>query len=254
MMIFLPMSLGTCENFVSSLDDYATEVIGIGYDFHTPVVYRSDGTLMIPPGDEERVSRFTVKLRNPRNYALSPRLNIEENRGIYMTCSSIGGEKVVIRIQGAARGESYHLELTLRTEDRERTFAPYILPDIWCYSFSTGLKEITLSAGALEPQFDPAVKEYRVEVDYEVNEIAVQGIPEDEKAVVSGDGTKTLEVGDTRFTLTVKAENGVNIGEYIVTVRRKPRLTVKAGGSIRFIGVREDRGEDVPLGTWYGIS
>jgi hypothetical protein len=214
------MSLGTCEYFDLSLEDYASMVIGLGYDFRTRVVSRPDGTLAIPPADEEAVSEFTVKLRNPRNFALDLRLDTGGNDETDIAYTKTADDTVMIQIQEPAKGSVYHLKLTLATEDGQRQFDPYILPAIGCYSFRTNLQELTVSPGTLVPSFDPAVKEYTVQAPHEVETISIQGIPEDENAEVSGDGTKMLEVGDNRFPLTVRAENGVSIGEYVVTVNR----------------------------------
>jgi hypothetical protein len=226
MMILCMMSLGTCEYFDLSLEDYASMVIGLGYDFRTKVVSKPDGTLVIPPAGEEGVSELTVKLRNPRNLALDPRLDIGDHDETDITYTKMADDTVMIQIQEPARGSVYHLKLTLATEDGQRQFDPYILPAIGCYSFRTDLEALTVSPGTLRPSFNPAVKEYTVQVSYEVAEISIRGIPEDENAEVSGNGTKTLEVGNNRFPLTVRAENGVSIREYFVTVNRNSLISL----------------------------
>lgn len=214
--------LGGCDSFDRSLEDYASQVLGIGYDFHSPVVSRPDGSLAIPPASEEPVSDFTVKLRNPRTYRLISEMDTGGSTGI--TYTQEDPTHVCIQIQNAAWHAVYALKLMPHTADGQRDFDPYILPVIKCLSFNTNLASLMVSGGGILTfgGFNPAVKSYRVEVGNAVESINLQGMPQISGATVSGNGWKTLRVGDNRFILTVRAENGVSTGEYAVTVYRKP--------------------------------
>lgn len=250
MMIFCLVSLGTCEYFDVSLSDYAVEhtsvVLGVGYELRNGVVARPDGTLAIPPADEETMmSELAVRLWNPQNYGLGMELDTGEN-ALNTECTQGALDEVMIRLTGGVRKQAYTLTLELPAEDGAfqeglRHFYPYSLPIIWCYSFRTALKELRVNRGTLEPSFNPEIKEYTLEVEHEVKEISIQGIAESEGAVVTGDGTKPLEFGDNRFLLTVTAENGVSIREYILKVNRKPPAVI----TITFDGLPEDETLDL---------
>lgn len=56
------------------------------------------------------------------------------------------------------------------------------------------LKELEISAGELDKEFDKLVNEYSITVDYEIDTISFVGYPEDEKANVIGNGSYNLVV------------------------------------------------------------
>lgn len=86
------------------------------------------------------------------------------------------------------------------------------------------LKEITLSAGNLSPEFYRETFEYTVEnLDENVNEIEINAIQEDERASISGLGKISLQQGENRIPISVTAENG-NVREYIIIVNKKQNL------------------------------
>lgn len=86
------------------------------------------------------------------------------------------------------------------------------------------LKEITLSAGNLSPEFYRETFEYTVEnLDENITEIEIGATAEDERASISGLGKISLQEGENRLPIAVTAENG-NVREYIVVVNRKENL------------------------------
>lgn len=75
------------------------------------------------------------------------------------------------------------------------------------------LKSITVGTGKLSPEFYRETFEYTVEFDdtvnlYDLKEIEISAIAEDERSTVEGAGTIQLQEGENNITLTVKAENG----------------------------------------------
>ena len=75
------------------------------------------------------------------------------------------------------------------------------------------LKSITVGTGKLSPEFYRETFEYTVEFDdtvnlYDLKEIEISAIAEDERATIEGAGTIQLQDGENNITLTVKAENG----------------------------------------------
>jgi hypothetical protein len=61
--------------------------------------------------------------------------------------------------------------------------------------------------------------DYLINVQYEVNSIAIEGIPNANTSIVTGNGTYALKTGDNDITLNVTAEDGTN-KNYIVRVVR----------------------------------
>lgn len=70
--------------------------------------------------------------------------------------------------------------------------------------------------------FDKDTKEYQLEVEEEVNLITIQATAEDNKAIVTGTGKKSLVIGENHFILTVTAEDNSK-QEYNITIVRKEK-------------------------------
>lgn len=90
-------------------------------------------------------------------------------------------------------------------------------------SDDAALKDLSLSAGTLSPEFAPATLSYTATVDYSVSSIDIIANANNAYATVAGDiGTKDLIVGDNPFTVTVTAEDGLTTQAYTITITRKP--------------------------------
>ena len=79
------------------------------------------------------------------------------------------------------------------------------------------LKSIALTSGQL--QFDKNILEYNINVLYDVLEMEVSGIAEDETAKMEVYGIKSLKVGLNKFTIKVTAQNN-SVRNYIINVTR----------------------------------
>jgi hypothetical protein len=86
------------------------------------------------------------------------------------------------------------------------------------------LSSLTVSAGALTPDFSPSQTAYTVSVGNSVGSITLTATAAHDSATVSGDGVKTLNVGENPFTITVTAEDG-SAQAYTVTVTRAAAAT-----------------------------
>ena len=84
-------------------------------------------------------------------------------------------------------------------------------------SSSTQLKSLTLSEGDIE--FDKNVYEYETKVLYDVKNIVVTALPEDEKSKVEITGNENLKVGENIITILVKSEKGSK-SEYKIKVTK----------------------------------
>ena len=91
-------------------------------------------------------------------------------------------------------------------------------------SSDNNLGSLTVSTGTLSPSFDPSVTSYTVNVTYAASSITLTASANDALSTVVGAGTKTLEVGDNSFEITVTAQNGAK-KVYTVTVNRKAAST-----------------------------
>lgn len=86
------------------------------------------------------------------------------------------------------------------------------------------LKSLSLSDGTLAPAFDPATTSYTAHVNNSVASVTINATASDAKAIVTGDDTRSLLVGDNPFTVTVTAENGTP-KEYKITITRAAAST-----------------------------
>lgn len=89
------------------------------------------------------------------------------------------------------------------------------------------LDGLSVSQGALEPDFDPAIQAYELSLPYAVTEVTVTGVAEDDGATVGGQSGQSvsLNVGDTAIAVVVTAADGTTEKTYTVTVTRSPAGT-----------------------------
>ena len=83
------------------------------------------------------------------------------------------------------------------------------------------LAALEVSEGTLTPAFSSDTTSYRLTVSNSVASIDITAIANDAEAAVSGDGTKSLVVGENIVNVTVTAENG-DEKIYTITVTREP--------------------------------
>lgn len=67
--------------------------------------------------------------------------------------------------------------------------------------------------------FDQNIFEYNLEVPYNKQIISIKGSPEDDKAIITGLGDKTLQVGINTYPIIITAEDGSFI-EYTINITR----------------------------------
>ena len=81
------------------------------------------------------------------------------------------------------------------------------------------LKGIISNKGVMTPDWDYNVDTYYLELPSNETKITLEAIPEDNNAIVTGNGEYTIEAGTTEIPFTVMAENGY-IKNYTVVVHR----------------------------------
>ncbi len=79
------------------------------------------------------------------------------------------------------------------------------------------LSSLTVDKGTLT--FDKNTTSYNINIEYEVEKINISATAESQKAKVTGDGEKTLKVGNNKFEIKVTAENETT-KIYTITVIR----------------------------------
>jgi hypothetical protein len=83
------------------------------------------------------------------------------------------------------------------------------------------LSSLSVTPGTLTPAFSSAITSYTVNVANDVESITIAAVPKQDGATVAGDiGTKSLDVGDNSFTVTVTAPNGEDTKDYTIVVTR----------------------------------
>lgn len=90
------------------------------------------------------------------------------------------------------------------------------------YRSNADLIDIEMSAGVLTPFFNANITEYAVEVASDIDAVSITGIPRIAESTVHGNVADfPLAYGQTDFTLTVVAEDGVTTKKYTVSINRE---------------------------------
>ena len=98
-------------------------------------------------------------------------------------------------------------------------------------SDNNNLASLAISSGKLTPAFHAETTEYRGELAATVTSINITASAADAKAKVNGTGTKALEPGENKFSITVTAENGaVKTYTIVAVVNEKPLVYTKYNG------------------------
>ena len=98
---------------------------------------------------------------------------------------------------------------------------------------NTDLKSLTIEPGTIV--FDAKKHEYKINVDYSVNEIEVKAIADNKDAKVEIDN-KTLIVGENEIKITVTHDN--NKSEYLLLVTREENID-KSVANLKRLEVKE---------------
>jgi hypothetical protein len=97
-------------------------------------------------------------------------------------------------------------------------------PNIKEVGVSPALESLSLSVGTLSPTFNPIHNSYISAVAFQVTDVIITAVPEDDNASVVGAGVKTLQTGTNTFEIVVTAQN-LSTRTYIIVIT-KHDLTV----------------------------
>lgn len=87
-------------------------------------------------------------------------------------------------------------------------------------STNANLKELHLNIEGLSPAFQKTITRYNLVVGEDVNQIAVNAVPEDSKASVNITGNTNLKAGTNEIRITVTAQDKKTTKTYIVEVTK----------------------------------
>lgn len=98
------------------------------------------------------------------------------------------------------------------------------------------LKEIKLSDGKIE--FKPNILEYKVNVEYNIENFKIEATPNSDKSIVVITGDDKLEVGENVFKITVEAENGKKSEYKVIVIRKKEGEKLSSNNYIKSITIK----------------
>ena len=120
-------------------------------------------------------------------------------------------------------GVNYH-EITVTSESGKTKIYTVIITRT--PNDNNYLKSLTTNSGVLSPEFSKTTNTYTMSVPYEIDEIVVDAVAEDETAVVTGTGKYSLDEGENTILVTVTSEAG-NTNTYKIIVTRKGIVSSK---------------------------
>ena len=97
------------------------------------------------------------------------------------------------------------------------------------------LKGIKINGIDIQPTFEMFTTEYVVTVGNDVEQVEIEGIPDDENATVEVIGDNNLKEGRNEFEIKVTAENGVATQSYFVYITKGD--TSKANANLESLNV-----------------
>lgn len=110
-------------------------------------------------------------------------------------------------------------------------------------SDNSNLSSIQIAEGVISPEFSKTVKEYIVNVPYEVTKLSIAATPEHSKGTVTINGNDELKVGENIIEIIVTAEDSSTDKYTIKAIRAKQELSLQTL-SIYYVN---ENGEKVEL-------
>ena len=110
-------------------------------------------------------------------------------------------------------------------------------------SDNSNLSSIQIAEGIISPEFSKTVKEYIVNVPYEVTKLSIAATPEHSKGTVTINGNDELKVGENLIEIIVTAEDSSTDKYTIKAIRAKQELSLQTL-SIYYVN---ENGEKVEL-------
>ncbi|MBR0428018.1 MAG: cadherin-like beta sandwich domain-containing protein [Clostridia bacterium] len=86
--------------------------------------------------------------------------------------------------------------------------------------------------------FRKANTSYSISVPKNVEKISIYATPTNSKALVTGTGSKTLQIGNNTFNIKVTAEDKKTTKTYTLTINRKDKEDTKSDATLANLGIR----------------
>lgn len=109
-------------------------------------------------------------------------------------------------------------------------------------SDNSNLSSIQIAEGVISPEFSKTVKEYIVNVPYEVTKLSIAATPEHSKGTVTISGNDELKVGENLIEIIVTAEDSSTDKYIIKAIRTKQELSLQTL-SIYYVNENGDKVE-----------
>lgn len=110
-------------------------------------------------------------------------------------------------------------------------------------SDNSNLSSIQIAEGVISPEFSKTVKEYTINVPYEVTKLSIAATPEHSKGTVTINGNDELKMGENLIEIIVTAEDSSTDKYTIKAIRAKQELSLQTL-SIYYVN---ENGEKVEL-------
>ena len=194
-----------------------------------------------------RSDPVTSKLKNinVQNYTLSPVFDPDTTSYTVIVDNEI--ESIILDIERLDPQSTYVIEgnqnfeigenqvkvISTSSDGQETT--EYVLNVVRQAYSNTYLSSLTVSDGELIPEFDKTKLSYKVEVDYEVNQITIDADAENSSAIISGLGIHDLLVGENNFSIVVEL-NGIRRTYNVKVIR-------KASNNANILSITSNLGE-----------
>ncbi len=98
-------------------------------------------------------------------------------------------------------------------------------------SSNCNLSDLTVANGSLSPNFDPSLTRYNMEVPFEVENLEITAITDDEAASVEISDTALKANRTNTITVTVTAEDGTTKRQYVILCKRARDPNEDPGGN-----------------------
>ena len=223
---------GTLEDSSSTVTGFGEKELSIGLNSFTITVTSEDNI------DKEYVIKINRKsnsnvylsslevvgysispsfVKTTTGYTLSVPSNVNTvivNATAEASTSTVTGTGEVTLVTGTNT-----LNVDVTAEDGSSS--TYIITVTKAASTDSSLSNLSVNPGTLDPGFSSGITTYTVNVDNSTTLLTITATPTDSSSTVTGDGLKSLSVGDNVFDVVVTAEDGSSSTTYTITVNRE---------------------------------
>ena len=119
-------------------------------------------------------------------------------------------------------GDDLTVKLTVVAEDG--TTKVYTVVVTKAKDNNANLQSLTINNGELVPEFSKEETNYTVEVENYVDSITLNGLAESDKAIVTGNQSYDLVVGENKISIVVTAEDGTTKTYFVTVIRKENEL------------------------------